>query len=662
MATTNDTVYVEIIAKTQQAVQGIASLAKAFAASYLTIKAFKELIIGSVQEYLKAEAATKKLQAAMMGLGNTSKASLKGMTDLASQLQKTTRFADDVTTSAMAMLMSVGGMTTKMAADMTPAVQDFAEAMGMDLESAATLVAKAVEGNVGALSRYGIKIEEGLDKQGRMAALTRELGEKFGGLAQAMGETASGALARLNNAFSDMKEEIGRAVMTSVAPLVDWLAKVAGKIADVMKAANDLKEALRAESLGMADTTDKLIIANAAWAEARRNLDLIEQAAGDEAAQITAMNKATAAGYDSITAWKKALEETILVERRRANVLEGQVKREKEAAEAAEEKARKQREWLEKLAIAYAKTPEAQQSALADEIKYWENALLTAGTNADKIIAILKMLRDEYAKAYPALTVQAPIWRGAPTPGGVQRAEEEAGELGGASGRRGSYVNAERSVGRYARTLYTLADAMEDARVAEEAILLPTHRYGAITDDAADSVKKLEEELKELSDNLGEALEGMASEALVGFFTAIGDAASGAVSLGEAMRKMLADMATKIGQMMVEAGLQIIIANAYNPAMVGIGLALIAAGGLSIIGGTVLGNTGGSGGGVELPRMATGGIVTKPTVAMIGEAGPEAIVPLGRGGAGGGVNIYVNGSIWQTEDLARAVAGVMSRW
>jgi TP901 family phage tail tape measure protein len=34
-------------------------------------------------------------------------------------------------------------------------------------------------------------------------------------------------------------------------------------------------------------------------------------------------------------------------------------------------------------------------------------------------------------------------------------------------------------------------------------------------------------------------------------------------------------------------------------------------------------------------KMATGGIVTSPTLAMIGEAGPEAVVPLGRGGAGG---------------------------
>ena len=35
-------------------------------------------------------------------------------------------------------------------------------------------------------------------------------------------------------------------------------------------------------------------------------------------------------------------------------------------------------------------------------------------------------------------------------------------------------------------------------------------------------------------------------------------------------------------------------------------------------------------------KYAEGGIVTKPTVGLVGEAGPEAIVPLGGGGGGGG--------------------------
>lgn len=47
----------------------------------------------------------------------------------------------------------------------------------------------------------------------------------------------------------------------------------------------------------------------------------------------------------------------------------------------------------------------------------------------------------------------------------------------------------------------------------------------------------------------------------------------------------------------------------------------------------------------DIPMLAKGGIVTRPTLAMIGEAGPEAVVPLSRGGGYGGttVNVYVSG-------------------
>ena len=44
-------------------------------------------------------------------------------------------------------------------------------------------------------------------------------------------------------------------------------------------------------------------------------------------------------------------------------------------------------------------------------------------------------------------------------------------------------------------------------------------------------------------------------------------------------------------------------------------------------------------------RLATGGVVTDPTIAMIGEAGPEAVIPLNKMGSFGDVtyNIYASG-------------------
>jgi phage-related protein len=56
-----------------------------------------------------------------------------------------------------------------------------------------------------------------------------------------------------------------------------------------------------------------------------------------------------------------------------------------------------------------------------------------------------------------------------------------------------------------------------------------------------------------------------------------------------------------------------------------------------------------------VPMLANGGIVNRPTLAMIGEAGPEAVVPLRGGlamaGAGfGGITIQITGNTFMGEE------------
>ena len=58
-----------------------------------------------------------------------------------------------------------------------------------------------------------------------------------------------------------------------------------------------------------------------------------------------------------------------------------------------------------------------------------------------------------------------------------------------------------------------------------------------------------------------------------------------------------------------------------------------------------------------IPKLAEGGIVNSPTLAMIGEAGSEAVIPLSKMGGMGGINVVVNvgGSVVQEHDLAVSV-------
>ena len=62
----------------------------------------------------------------------------------------------------------------------------------------------------------------------------------------------------------------------------------------------------------------------------------------------------------------------------------------------------------------------------------------------------------------------------------------------------------------------------------------------------------------------------------------------------------------------------------------------------------------------EIPSLAKGGIVNRPTLAMLGESGPEAVVPLGRGrGAGMTINLVINGDINGFDDFQQKVTAVI---
>ena len=59
----------------------------------------------------------------------------------------------------------------------------------------------------------------------------------------------------------------------------------------------------------------------------------------------------------------------------------------------------------------------------------------------------------------------------------------------------------------------------------------------------------------------------------------------------------------------------------------------------------------------NMPRLADGGIVNKATIAMIGESGAEAVIPLSKMGAMGGTTVIVNvsGSVSTERDLVSAI-------
>jgi hypothetical protein len=62
----------------------------------------------------------------------------------------------------------------------------------------------------------------------------------------------------------------------------------------------------------------------------------------------------------------------------------------------------------------------------------------------------------------------------------------------------------------------------------------------------------------------------------------------------------------------------------------------------------------------NIPMLAEGGIVTGPTLAMIGEAGPEAVIPLSKmGGMGGGITVNVTGGLATSAEIGQAIVNAI---
>ncbi len=63
-----------------------------------------------------------------------------------------------------------------------------------------------------------------------------------------------------------------------------------------------------------------------------------------------------------------------------------------------------------------------------------------------------------------------------------------------------------------------------------------------------------------------------------------------------------------------------------------------------------------------IPKLAVGGIVTGPTRALIGESGPEAVIPLNRlSGQGGNqtINVTINGWVGNDQDIAEKIRQIV---
>lgn len=190
-----------------------------------------------IDSYEKQALAEQKLITTYKNRMNASKAAAQSTMELASALQKQGVIGDEVALSGAQALATYAKYPSTINT-ILPAMNDWLAAeKGMsatqeDAEAKAKILGKALNGNVGALGRLGIKLTDaqqeilktGTEEQ-KAAVITDALNAKFGGMNAELAKTDSGAIQQAKMTLGDMGEEIGAVLLPAVADLATWIGE-----------------------------------------------------------------------------------------------------------------------------------------------------------------------------------------------------------------------------------------------------------------------------------------------------------------------------------------------------------------------------------------------------------------------------------------------------
>lgn len=174
--------------------------------------------VGFLKDSIKEAAESEKVEAALAAAldttGKSASMSAKHFNDYAGQLQDLSIYDDEAIKGAQTLLIQLTNLDQKGLDAATRGSIGLASVLKVDLQSASQVVTKAMEGNFQTLGRYGIKVRETGTLEEKRADLLAKL-EVFYKRAEAETDAYAGAMAQLKNSYHDTQEQIGNAVVKS---------------------------------------------------------------------------------------------------------------------------------------------------------------------------------------------------------------------------------------------------------------------------------------------------------------------------------------------------------------------------------------------------------------------------------------------------------------
>jgi len=194
-----------------------------------------KLLVDGVKSAIEDEAAQAKLAATLENVTGATNNQIKAVEDYITQTALANGITDDKLRPSLDRLVRSTKDVQK-AQELQTLALDIAAGTGKDLSAVSEALGKAYDGNLGALKRLGVGIDDSIIKSKNFDAAAAALSKTFEGQASKQAETFQGKMARLTVAFDEAKETVGSYVLDALTPLVSaFVDKGIPAIQDVAK-------------------------------------------------------------------------------------------------------------------------------------------------------------------------------------------------------------------------------------------------------------------------------------------------------------------------------------------------------------------------------------------------------------------------------------------
>lgn len=203
------------------------------------------------------ERATRRIYTLMGNVAGTTKDNIAATIKYTQALQKVTTIGDDVGQVGASQLATFQ-LQASTIDQLLPSLYDLAVGVNgvkvsqEQMITVSNLMGKAMTGQVGALTRYGVTLTDAQAKtiqygneQQRAATIVNILKANFGGLAEQMGKTSEGRLAQLANRWSDLKESLGAPIANAAIWSLEQFDQATTDMAESLRNATTAYEQLK---------------------------------------------------------------------------------------------------------------------------------------------------------------------------------------------------------------------------------------------------------------------------------------------------------------------------------------------------------------------------------------------------------------------------------